>query len=576
MSSSNYPFIVPSDFDIEEAFSSTNTPDYTPASLDYFPASPRNTPPDSSNDLTKDFLASQAFLPFQDDPYMKVMQAYNVTDNELSILPQAPIAPSTILPPSPVLSPSLNSRDFFCLEKILPPKKRDRGRSSSFTSALLQVFEIEESSRVTRLELHEEQIEEILNHLDELSLDCIEHMEDKIEGLALETQTATMENTKNTNRYTRPRETPVARKGNYKEFISCQPFHFNGTEGTVGLNHWFEWTESVFSRINCVEENKVTFYTGALTDDVLSWWNAYAQPIGIEQANKITWIELKRLLKNTYCPRTEELAVLCPNMVPNIEKLMEVFIGGFPQSIEGTVTASKPQTLEEATNIAQRLMDQIIKRDRLQDSLQRENDEFLRNIDENMNNVLKGLVKNQVKEQVSRILPRIEESVNAILEAEVLTRSSHSSRNSYAIAADLSKMELKKILIEKMEGNKYIQRSDEQRNLYKALVEAYESDKAILDTYRDSTILKRRREDDDQEGPSAGPNRGSKRQKEGGEQASASTPSEKATKGAGGSTTGSQSRQRSASESAYAEEPVQTTSQMEETPLPVYKTGADD
>nr|GEX56127.1 hypothetical protein [Tanacetum cinerariifolium] len=109
MSSSNYPFIVPSDSDIEEAFSSTNTPDYTPASLDYFPASLRNTPPDSSNDLTKDILASQAFLPFHDDPYMKVMQAYNVTDNELSILPQDPIDPSTILPPSPVLSPSLNS-----------------------------------------------------------------------------------------------------------------------------------------------------------------------------------------------------------------------------------------------------------------------------------------------------------------------------------------------------------------------------------------------------------------------------------------------------------------------------------
>nr|GFD34532.1 hypothetical protein [Tanacetum cinerariifolium] len=55
-------------------------------------------------------------------------------------------------------------------------------------------------------------------------------------------------------------------------------------------------------------------------------------------------------------------------------------------------------------------------------------------------------------------------------------------------------------------------------------------------------------EDDDQEGPSAGSNRGSKRQKEGGEQASDSTPSEKATKGAGGSTTGSQSRQMSASD----------------------------
>ncbi|GKG14582.1 hypothetical protein Tco_0354182 [Tanacetum coccineum] len=33
------------------------------------------------------------------------------------------------------------------------------------------------------MELHEEQIEEILNHLDELSLDRIEHIEDKIQGL---------------------------------------------------------------------------------------------------------------------------------------------------------------------------------------------------------------------------------------------------------------------------------------------------------------------------------------------------------------------------------------------------------
>ncbi|GKB75505.1 hypothetical protein Tco_0942400, partial [Tanacetum coccineum] len=49
----------------------------------------------------------------------------------------------------------------------------------------------------------------------------------------------------------------------------------------------------------------VTFATGTLTDDALSWWNAYAQPMGIEQANQITWTELKRLLTNKYCPRTE-------------------------------------------------------------------------------------------------------------------------------------------------------------------------------------------------------------------------------------------------------------------------------
>nr|GFD37601.1 hypothetical protein [Tanacetum cinerariifolium] len=124
-------------------------------------------------------------------------------------------------------------------------------------------------------------------------------------------------------------------------------------------------------------------------------------------------------------------------------------------------------------------------------------------------------------------------------EAEVLTRSSHSSRTLYAVAADLSEMELKKILIEKIEGNKSIQRSDEQRNLYKALVDAYEADKTILDSYGEITILKRRREDDDnQEGPSAGSDQGSKRRREGGEPESARTPLEPVTRSAGRSTTG--------------------------------------
>nr|GEV22654.1 hypothetical protein [Tanacetum cinerariifolium] len=153
--------------------------------------------------------------------------------------------------------------------------------------------------------------------------------------------------------------------------------------------------------------------------------------------------------------------------------------------------------------------------------------------------IIKEHVKGQVKEQVSKILPRIEQSVNTQLEAEVLTRSSHSSRTSYAVAADLIEMELKKILIEKMEGNKSIQRSDEQKNLYKALVDAYEADKIILDSYGETVILKRRRDDDDDqdEGPFAGSDR---------------------------------------SESAFTEEPVQTTSQIEEPSHPVFETCAED
>ncbi|GJR07914.1 hypothetical protein Tco_0790566 [Tanacetum coccineum] len=94
----------------------------------------------------------------------------------------------------------------------------------------------------------------------------------------LEAQAATMASTNNPNRNTGPRETPVARKCTYKEFMSCQPFYFNGTEGAVGLTRWFEQTKL---------------------------WNSYAKPVGTEQVDKIAWTELKRLLTNNYCPRTD-------------------------------------------------------------------------------------------------------------------------------------------------------------------------------------------------------------------------------------------------------------------------------
>ncbi|GJR01097.1 hypothetical protein Tco_0524081 [Tanacetum coccineum] len=75
MSSSDYiyPIIVPSDVDVEDAFSSTHSSNYTPASLDYSPASLGNTSPNPSDDLFKYLLASLAISPFHNDPYMKVI-----------------------------------------------------------------------------------------------------------------------------------------------------------------------------------------------------------------------------------------------------------------------------------------------------------------------------------------------------------------------------------------------------------------------------------------------------------------------------------------------------------------------
>nr|GEZ51877.1 hypothetical protein [Tanacetum cinerariifolium] len=137
------------------------------------------------------------------------------------------------------------------------------------------------------------------------------------------------------------------------------------------------------------------------------------------------------------------------------------------------------QRMNEAVQVVVQLQS-----DRLREEAQKENDEFLRTVDEYIKKIIKERVKEQVKAQVSKILPKIKQAVNEQLEAE--------------------------ILIEKMEGNKSIQCSDAQRNLYKALVDAYESDKFILDTYGETVTLKRRRNDDEDkdEEPSVGLDRG--------------------------------------------------------------------
>ncbi|GJX58099.1 reverse transcriptase domain-containing protein [Tanacetum coccineum] len=262
------------------------------------------------------------------------------------------------------------------------------------------MFEIGKCSVKMNLKHHEEQVEDILNYLDELSFHHIEKMEEgrindrmiiqrnsdelKTELERICTQIIKLQKKKLRQKdkiamppkRTSTSETPAITLAAIQQLINegissalkAQAASMT-SDRAVDLIRWFERTESVFSRSNCAEENKVAFATGTLTDNALSWWNSYAQLIGIDQANQITCIELKRLLTNKYCPRTkvkkmedefynlvvkgndlktyirrfQELAILCPNMVPNTEKLMEVFINGLPRSIKGNVTASKPQ-----------------------------------------------------------------------------------------------------------------------------------------------------------------------------------------------------------------------------------------
>nr|GEV52453.1 copia protein [Tanacetum cinerariifolium] len=181
-------------------------------------------------------------------------------------------------------------------------------------------------------------------------------------------------------------------------------------------------------------------------------------------------------------------------------------------SIPGIVDRYIDHRMNEAVKVAVQLQS-----DRLEEEAQAENEDFLYKLDENIQKIIKEQVKEHVKVQVSKILLKIEKTVNEQLEAKVLTRSSNSSKTSYAMAANLSELELKNNLIKKMERNK-----------------------------------------------------------EGKQPESTSALKEKASKTTGKSTEGSKSHQKIVSESAPTEEPMQTTQDLEEPLHQEFETCATD
>ncbi|GKB49998.1 putative reverse transcriptase domain-containing protein [Tanacetum coccineum] len=137
----------------------------------------------------------------------------------------------------------------------------------------------------------------------------------------------------------------ATRECTYPDFMKFQPQNFKGTKGVVELTQWIEKMEILI--------------------------------IGNDIAYAMTWTELKKKITNNYCPRTEikklevelwelkvkgtdvigynqrfqELALLCGKMFPEKADKIEKYVGGLPDMIYGSVVASKPKTMQEATEM---------------------------------------------------------------------------------------------------------------------------------------------------------------------------------------------------------------------------------
>nr|GEX95093.1 hypothetical protein [Tanacetum cinerariifolium] len=133
----------------------------------------------------------------------------------------------------------------------------------------------------------------------------------------------------------------VFRECTYQDFMKCQPLYFKGTEGVVKLTQWFERMETVFRISNYLAENQTKFATCTLLAGALTWWNSHFWIVGNDAAY--------------------ELALLCVRTCPEDSNRVERCIGGLLDTIYGSVVASKPKTMQEATEMATGLMDKKIR-----------------------------------------------------------------------------------------------------------------------------------------------------------------------------------------------------------------------
>ncbi|GJY65086.1 reverse transcriptase domain-containing protein [Tanacetum coccineum] len=140
--------------------------------------------------------------------------------------------------------------------------------------------------------------------------------------------------------------------------------------------------QSQFGISNVAEGDKVKFASSTLLDGALTWMNVYACSVTLIPAHASPGVNFKGLFIRKNCPRNEvkqmenelwnlkvkgtnltaynqrfqELILLCPEMVPNPDRLLERYIEGLPLNIKGNITSSKPVDLHEAIEMAQGLM----------------------------------------------------------------------------------------------------------------------------------------------------------------------------------------------------------------------------
>nr|GEX13743.1 hypothetical protein [Tanacetum cinerariifolium] len=127
----------------------------------------------------------------------------------------------------------------------------------------------------------------------------------------------------------------------------------NGGQGAVELCCWFEKTKSVFGISKCAERSKTNMRKMTMEE--------FCPSKEIQRLeNELRSVKLRDTNIAAYTQRFNDMALLCPEAVPNEKKKVELYIKGLPENIKGETTSSKLVVLNDVVRMSHTLMEQKI------------------------------------------------------------------------------------------------------------------------------------------------------------------------------------------------------------------------